>query len=102
MLASGITILQVSANPYVSLLGDADTASSRLTLTQAFNSLGTTIAPFFGALLILNHAADLVDSAGQAVNTAESVQIPYLMLAAALLLLAAIFRWVKPDTSKVK
>ena len=53
VLASGITLLQVSANPYVSLLGPAKTASSRLTLTQAFNALGTTVAPSFGALLIL-------------------------------------------------
>ena len=47
VLASGITILQVSANPYVTALGDPKTASSRLTMTQAFNSLGTTVAPFF-------------------------------------------------------
>lgn len=52
VLASGITILQVAANPYVTVLGDAKTASSRLTLTQAFNSLGTTIAPALGGLLI--------------------------------------------------
>ncbi len=45
VLASGITILQVAANPYVTALGKAETASSRLTMTQAFNSLGTTIAP---------------------------------------------------------
>lgn len=98
ILASGITLLQVSANPYVSLLGDAKTASSRLTLTQAFNSLGTTVAPFFGALLILNHAADLVESAGPGVNTAQSVQVPYLMLATALLLLAAVFSWLNLPT----
>jgi MFS transporter, FHS family, L-fucose permease len=54
VLASGITILQVSANPYVSILGPSKTASARLNLTQALNSLGTTIAPVFGALLILN------------------------------------------------
>ncbi len=53
ILATGITILQVAANPYVAILGPPETASSRLTLTQAFNSLGTTIAPVFGAMLIL-------------------------------------------------
>src|SRR5580700_2467053 len=53
ILAAGITALQVSANPYVAVLGSARTASSRLNLTQAFNSLGTTVAPFFGGLLIL-------------------------------------------------
>src|ERR1035441_342508 len=53
ILAAGITALQVSANPYVALLGPARTASSRLTLTQAFNSFGTFIAPVFGGMLIL-------------------------------------------------
>jgi len=90
-LASGITILQVSANPYVSTLGPTETASSRLTMTQAFNSLGTTVAPFFGAYLILDQAA----SAMSAAESAQSVQLPYLLLAALLLLLAAIFSWLK-------
>src|SRR5579872_3611616 len=54
-LAAGITSLQVAANPYVAVLGPPKTASSRLNLTQAFNSLGTTIAPFLGSLLILSH-----------------------------------------------
>lgn len=56
ILASGITILQVAANPYVAILGAPETASSRLNLTQAFNSLGTTITPYFGSLLILSFA----------------------------------------------
>lgn len=94
VLASGITLLQVSANPYVSILGDAKTASSRLTMTQAFNSLGTTIAPFFGALLILDQAVDTLNQKA----SAESVQMPYLLLAAMLLILAAIFAWLKLPT----
>jgi len=56
VLAAGITGLQVAANPYVDLLGKPETASSRLDLTQAFNSLGTTIAPKIGGLLILSAA----------------------------------------------
>src|SRR5271165_1015573 len=56
VLAAGITGLQVSANPYVVVLGKSETASSRLDLTQAFNSLGTTIAPKIGGLLILSAA----------------------------------------------
>jgi len=99
VLASGITILQVSANPYVSMLGDSKTASSRLTMTQAFNSLGTTLAPFFGAILILNHATEVMS----AQSSAESVQMPYLLLAAMLLGLAAIFAWLKlPEMSVVE
>ena len=91
VLASGITLLQVSANPYVSMLGDAKTASSRLTMTQAFNSLGTTVAPFFGAFLILNQAAESMS----AKSSAEAVQMPYVFLAALLLVLSAIFAWLK-------
>jgi len=96
ILASGITLLQVSANPYVSMLGDEKTASSRLTMTQAFNALGTTVAPFFGAMLILNEAAESISTQ----TSAEAVQMPYVLLAAMLLVLAAIFAWLKlPDLS---
>ncbi|QHJ13081.1 L-fucose-proton symporter [Paraglaciecola mesophila] len=101
VLASGITILQVSANPYVAILGPSETAASRLTLTQAFNSLGTAIAPFFGAALILSVAAvdasQMHASQLETVTQAEasSVQIPYLLLAATLLVLAAIFAMLK-------
>jgi len=86
VLASGITILQVSANPYVSVLGPAKTASSRLTMTQAFNSLGTTVAPLFGSWLILSEISQA---------TAEQVKFPYLMLSASLLTLAIIFAFLK-------
>jgi FHS family L-fucose permease-like MFS transporter len=91
ILASGITILQVSANPYVSILGNPETASSRLTMTQAFNALGTTVAPFFGAYLILDQVAESMSVAQQA----ESVQLPYVLLAGLLLILAAIFSYIK-------
>lgn len=88
ILASGITLLQVSANPYVTLLGPANTASVRLTITQAFNSVGTTIAPYFGALLILGGGAHA------ATTSSDSVQTPYLLLTAILLILAAIFAFI--------
>jgi FHS family L-fucose permease-like MFS transporter len=100
VLAGGITILQVAANPYVAVLGDPRTASSRLTLTQAFNSLGTTVAPTLGGMLILAggvlSSADLAKlSADQLVayraTQAASVQGPYLALAGALLVLAILF-----------
>ena len=99
VLASGITVLQVAANPYVTILGKAETASSRLTLTQAFNSMGTTIAPFFGALLILGVATSGADTSSM--NAAEvaalhntqaaAVQLPYLGLALAFIAIAAVF-----------
>ncbi len=97
VLASGITLLQVSANPYVAILGKPETASSRLNLTQAFNSLGTTVAPFFGAFLILGVAAGAVepqggaDAAAVAAQQATAVQKPYLLLAGTLFVMAAVF-----------
>ena len=104
VLAGGITILQVAANPYVAVLGDARTASSRLNLTQAFNSLGTTVAPTLGGMLILAggvmSAADLAKLAPEQLTAyhaqqAASVQGPYLVLAAALLALALLFALAK-------
>ncbi|MGX9463245.1 sugar MFS transporter [Shewanella sp. A14] len=103
ILASGITILQVSANPFVSVLGPAETASSRLTLTQAFNSLGTTVAPFFGSWLILSTVehdekiTEVSDVIGQlsVQQQASAVQTPYLILAGALFVLALIFMLLK-------
>jgi len=93
VLASGITLLQVAANPYVTILGPQRTASSRLTLTQAFNSLGTTIGPYVGATLIL--AAPGADAARGAIATpageAALVQTPYLALAAVLFVIAMLF-----------
>ncbi len=89
VLASGITVLQVAANPYVTVLGDPATASSRLTLTQAFNALGTTVAPLVGGALILG-AAD--GATGEAARLAEAraVQVPYLGLALALFVVAGL------------
>ncbi len=84
VLAAGITILQMAANPYVALLGTADTSSSRLNLTQAFNSLGTTIAPLIGAKLIFESVG------GKEHMTADAVKTPYLFLAATLLIIAVI------------
>ena len=87
VLASGITILQVAANPYVTVLGASQTASSRLTLTQAFNSLGTTVGPWLGGILILGEVAVGLENAAEG---AKSVQMPYLGLAGVLVLLAVI------------
>ena len=99
ILASGITLLQVSANPFVSALGPAKTASSRLTMTQAFNSLGTTVAPFFGAWLLFNGIASGVEQTESVGSSA--VQVPYLLLAASLLVLAIIFSIIKlPNLGK--
>jgi FHS family L-fucose permease-like MFS transporter len=109
VLASGITLLQVAANPYVTILGRPETASSRLTMTQAFNSLGTTIAPYFGALFILSAAVKTADeikllSAGElsAYQAAQAaiVQNPYLGLAAVLFLIAGIFAAIKLPEAK--
>ncbi len=100
VLASGITILQVAANPYVTVLGPARIASSRLTLTQAFNSLGTTVGPALGGVLVLSAAAigadqlaamSAAEQAAYKAQEAATVQGPYLALAAALAILAVLF-----------
>lgn len=97
VLATGVTILQVAANPYVTVLGKPETAASRLTMTQAFNSLGTTVAPIFGALLILSAATS---DAGSAVE-ADSTKFPYLLLALAFTVLAIVFALLKlPDVQE--
>jgi MFS transporter, FHS family, L-fucose permease len=96
VLAAGITCLQVAANPYVTVLGKPETASSRLNLTQAFNSLGTFLAPFFGGLFILTTAPDmkqiraLAPDALQAyrLHEAATVKMPYIALGIALVILA--------------
>jgi len=104
VLASGITLLQVAANPYVAILGKPELSSSRLTLTQAFNSLGTTIAPYLGSVLILSVAIKSADElkmmnplevAAYHQAHASAVQVPYLFLAGALFLIAAIFAMIK-------
>ncbi|GAA4365603.1 sugar MFS transporter [Hymenobacter saemangeumensis] len=90
VLASGIVTLQVAGNPYVSILGPPESASARLTLTQAFNSLATFIAPFLGAALILSHLPDLKQlSASQAAALDVSpVQMLYLGIGATLILIS--------------
>ncbi|HEX4602442.1 MAG TPA: sugar MFS transporter [Candidatus Angelobacter sp.] len=106
VLAAGMTVLQTSANPYVAILGPPRTASSRLNLTQAFNSLGTTLAPKFGSLLILGAAAapasiEAMRAMGAdqlhayRIQQAASVKVPYIGLAVALVVLAATVAWFR-------
>src|SRR5712692_9809637 len=86
ILATGITILQVAANPYVAVLGKPQTASSRLNLTQAFNSLGTTIFPWIGAHLILRTTATaMAQSASQAADAVIKLYVYFFATALALL-----------------
>ncbi|CRF48021.1 Homolog of fucose/glucose/galactose permeases, partial [Helicobacter heilmannii] len=85
ILASGVVLLQTAGNPFVTLLAPGKEASA-LTLVQAFNSLGTTLGPLFGAYLIASNTQKVIDK----VKEAESVQIPYLMIAGALIALAII------------
>lgn len=83
VLAAGITLLQVAANPYASILGSKETSSSRLTLMQALNSLGTTLGPLFGSAFIL-----------QATSNINSIQYPYYLLAGILIFVAIAFIFV--------
>lgn len=104
VLASGITLLQVAANPYVAILGTPETASSRLNLSQAFNSLGTTVAPVFGSILILSvtvmGAAELsqlsaAEQEAYKLTEATAVQNPYLLLTGMLIAIAAVISFFK-------
>src|SRR6201997_3877362 len=107
VLAAGITGLQVAANPYVVVLGKPETASSRLDLTQAFNSLGTTIAPKLGGLLILAAAPSAVEETEKLsaaalhayrVQEAASVKMPYTVIGITLLFLAVLIATSKLPT----
>ena len=98
ILASGVTLLQVAGNPYVTLLSKPGKESATLTLVQAFNSLGTTIAPQIGAFLILADATQTVSKAEQI----SSVQIPYLGLAGLLIILAVFVKMIRlPNANKI-
>ena len=106
VLAAGITLLQVAANPYVAILGPERTASARLNLAQGFNSLGTLLAPLFGGLLILGRTkagtttGDLVQTLQDRMADARSVQMPYLGIAVVLFAIAVLFWTVRlPDFS---
>ncbi|SOD17600.1 MFS transporter [Pedobacter xixiisoli] len=103
VLGLGFTVLQITANAYVSLLCSEDSASSRLNLTQAFNAFGTTIAPILGGHLIFE-----LFSAADGSFSASATRIPYLIFGGILLLVALLIAYVKlpsfkaEDTEQVK
>lgn len=116
VLGLGFTLLQISANPYVAILGSPESASSRLNLAQAFNSLGTTVGPILGGWLIFKffgtRGKALLDSAGEKILTddgsimsAMGIQMPYLIFAAILVLLFIVILFTKlpkfVETNKV-
>jgi FHS family L-fucose permease-like MFS transporter len=110
ILAAGMTVVQVAINPYVTVIGPARTAASRLNLAQAFNSVGTFIAPFFGTYLILRNAAEPLPAAQihamSAIQQqlyraaqASTVRVPYMLIALALALLALALAMIKLKTT---
>lgn len=112
VLAAGITALQVAANPYVAVLGPAQTASSRLNLSQAFNSLGTTVGPPLGGYLILKGAEKLVSNTSAMtpaalhayrLQQAATVKMPYIIFTAVLILVGLaiwFYKFPRIDTTK--
>ncbi len=96
VIASGITLLQVAANPYVAVIGAPETASARLNLVQALNSAGTMLAPLFGAYLILGRStsgtakAGTILTQGERLADAQSVVLPYVLVAIVLVILAVV------------
>jgi MFS transporter, FHS family, L-fucose permease len=110
VLAAGMTVVQVAINPYVTVIGPARTAASRLNLAQAFNSVGTFLAPFFGTYLILRHAAEPLSAAQlnamseiqrqlYRAEQASTVRVPYMLIALALALLALALALIKLKTT---
>ena len=111
-LGAGMAALQVAANPYVAVLGPAQTASSRLNLSQAFNSLGTTIGPPLGGYLILRSAEKIVENTSgmtpaalhaYRVHQAATVKFPYLIFTLVLVLLSlaiGLYKFPRIDTTK--
>lgn len=105
VLAAGITFLQVSANPYVTSIGPAETASSRLNFSQAFNSLGTFAAPILGGLFILSAATPIAidrlksltapELQAYRAEQASTVQTPYIVITVVLVLLAVLLAAIK-------
>ncbi len=111
VLAAGVTILQVAANPYVTILGPPETASSRLNLTQAFNTLGDTVAPYVGGALILgtalvadpNHPLTGDALANFRVQQAANIKLPFVAIAAVVVVLAlaiALYRFPRIETTQ--
>lgn len=96
VVASGITLLQVAANPYVAVIGPPESSESRLTLVQAFNSMGTFFAPYFGGYLILSRTTGGTSLEGTQLTQAERIadaqatQLPYILVAIVLALIAVI------------
>lgn len=105
VMAAGITMLQVAANPFIELLGSEKSSHSRLTLAQAFNSLGTTIGPWVGATVILHGGVAITPGLSQAALAAarqaeaHAVELPFLVIAGAFAVLAAIFWWLRKTSA---
>ena len=111
VLAAGVTTLQVAANPYVTILGPPETASSRLNLTQAFNTLGDTVAPYIGGVFILGVTAAATGGAplqgaaltASRIHQAASIKSPYLAIAVAVTVLAlaiAFYRFPRLEVTR--
>jgi MFS transporter, FHS family, L-fucose permease len=104
VIACGIALLQVAANPYVAVIGPPESSESRLTLVQAFNSVGTFFAPYFGGYLILSRTVSGTTLEGTAISAeqrladAHATQLPYLMVAVALIVIAFVIGRAKLPT----
>ena len=101
VIACGIALLQVAANPYVAVIGPQESSESRLTLVQAFNSMGTFFAPYFGGYLILSRTVSGTTMEGTAISLeqrmadAQATQLPYVLVAVVLVVLALIISRAK-------
>lgn len=99
ILAAGVVFLQTAANPYVTALGPEDTASSRLNLTQALNSIATMVAPWLISVLIFSGASEMLDAAAKA----ETVQMPFVIMSVIIVIIALLIMTIKlPEIAKTE
>lgn len=97
ILAAGVVFLQTAANPYVTALGPQDTASSRLNLTQALNSIATMLAPWIISVFIIKGTSEMLLAA----ERAQSVQMPFIIMATIIILIALMIMAIKlPEIAK--
>jgi MFS transporter, FHS family, L-fucose permease len=104
VIACGIALLQVAANPYVAVIGPPESSESRLTFVQAFNSMGTFFAPYFGGYLILSRTVSGTTMEGTATTfeqrmaDAQATQLPYVLVAIVLVIIAVVIARAKLPT----
>lgn len=103
-IACGLAFLETAANPYVTILGDPDKAANRINFAQSFNGLSIIMGPLIGGLFIFSDKSytneelnmmDVAEATAIRIHEAQSVQMPYLIISAVVLMVAILFAFTK-------